>query len=84
MLNLVWVKTFITLVQSRGFQAAADQLGIAQPTVSQHIRKLEGQLGVLLIHRARAGCEPTREALALLPHARSLLRVVAAVFAPFR
>lgn len=75
MLNLVWLKSFITLVQHRSFQAAANHLGIAQPTISQHIQKLEEQLDVLLILRGKSGCEPTRAALALMPFAISMLRL---------
>jgi DNA-binding transcriptional LysR family regulator len=41
MLNLAWAKTFLALVETKSFQAAADQLQLAQPTVSQQIRKLE-------------------------------------------
>lgn len=75
MLNPVWLQTFLALVRQRSFQAAADDLGIAQPTVSQHLRKLEDQLGVILIARGRAGCELTGEAVAFLPHAESLMRL---------
>lgn len=75
MLNLVWLKSFVTIVDQRGFQAAASELGIAQPTLSQHLQKLEDQLGVRLINRGRTRCEPTRAALTLLPFARSLLRL---------
>lgn len=75
MLNLVLVRSFLTLVRTKSFQAAAEELRIAQPTVSQHIQKLEEQLGARLFHRARAGCEPTEQALAFLPHAESLLRL---------
>lgn len=75
MLNLVWLKSFVTLVQHRSFQAAASHLGIAQPTISQHIQKLEEQLDVLLILRGKSGCEPTRAALALMPFAISMLRL---------
>ncbi|WP_336274048.1 LysR family transcriptional regulator [Vreelandella indica] len=75
MLNLVWLKSFTTLVQHRRFQAAAQALGIAQPTLSQHIQKLEEQLGALLIRRSKAGCEPTKAALALMPLALSMLQL---------
>jgi len=75
MLNLVWLKSFTALVNHRSFQAAAQQLGIAQPTLSQHIQKLEEQLDALLIRRSKSGCEPTRAALALMPIAGSMLRL---------
>ena len=75
MLNLAWVRTFLALVEHKSFRAAADQLQLAQPTVSQQIRKLEEQLGVLLVRRARSGCEPTQAAIAFLPWAESLIRI---------
>lgn len=75
MLNLVWLRSFLSLVRHRSFQAAADSLGIAQPTLSQHIQKLEQQLDVMLILRGKARCEPTRAALALVPFADSMLRL---------
>ena len=73
MLNLVWLRSFVALVHHKSFQAAGDALDIAQPTVSLHIQKLEGFLGVLLIQRGRLGCQPTREARSLLPIAESML-----------
>lgn len=63
------------MVRSGSFQAAARELEIAQPTVSLHLHKLEQQLGAALIRRNRSGCEPTREALAFLPYAQSLIRL---------
>jgi Transcriptional regulator len=75
MLNLVWVRSFLALVDRKSFQGAAELLYIAQPTVSLHIQKLEEQLGVPLFHRSRSGCEPTREALNFLPYAQSIIRV---------
>jgi len=75
MLNLAWAKTFLTLIDTKSFQAAADQLQMAQPTVSQQIRKLEEELGVLLLHRSRTGCEPTEAALTFMPYAQSLVRI---------
>lgn len=75
MLNLAWVRTFLALVEHKSFHAAAAQLQLAQPTVSQQIRKLEQQLGVLLVQRARSGCEPTAAAIAFLPWAESLIRI---------
>ena len=66
MLNLVWLKSFVAVLDHNGFQAAARQLDIAQPTLSQHLQKLENQLGVLLVHRGRSGWSQPA-ALTLLP-----------------
>ena len=76
MLNLVWVQSFLALEQSKSFQGAAAELQIAQPTVSQQIQKLEARLGVLLVHRSRAGCGLTEAGITFLPYARSLLRLI--------
>lgn len=74
MLNLSFVKTFVTLVETGSYVETARQLGIAQPTVSQQIRKLELTLGAALIHRSHASCSPTPHGRTVLPYARSLLK----------
>jgi DNA-binding transcriptional LysR family regulator len=75
MLNLLWVQTFLALIEQKSFQGTAEKLGIAQPTATLHIQKLEEQLGKPLFLRSRTGCEPTRDALNFLPYAQSILRV---------
>ncbi|HAO25219.1 MAG TPA: LysR family transcriptional regulator [Methylophaga sp.] len=75
MLNLVWLKSLIAVIEQHSFQAAAIELGLAQPTVTQHIQKLEDMLSVSLIQRGRSGCQPTEHALRLLPYAESMLRL---------
>jgi len=83
MLNLTWINTLVTLFQHGSFKAAAESLGLAQPTVSQHIQKLEEQLGIALVQRGRGGCHPTAAAERLMPVAVSMLdlneRAMAAV-----
>ena len=73
MLNPVWLKSLVAIVQTGSFQSAARALGLAQPTVSQHLQKLEEQVGVTLVQRSRSGCQPTTRALAFMPHATALL-----------
>ena len=51
MLNAQWLETFTTLAETGHFTRTAVQLGMTQPGVSQHLRKLEGQLGQPLISR---------------------------------
>lgn len=75
MLNLIWLKSLITVIEQHSFQAAAIELGLAQPTITQHIQKLEEMLKVSLIQRGRSGCQPTEHALRLLPYAESMLRL---------
>ncbi len=74
MLNLALLRSFVSLAETGSFQDAAARLSIAQPTLSQHIKKLEQDLGVVLIERSHAGSRSTRHGERLLPYARSLLR----------
>lgn len=49
MLNATWLDTFTTLAEIGHFTRAAQRLNMTQPGVSQHLRKLEAQLGQPLI-----------------------------------
>lgn len=51
MVNPVWLKTFVTLVEQKHFTRTAEQLNMTQPGVSQHIRKLEAYYSIPLINR---------------------------------
>lgn len=53
MLNPVWLKTFVTLIDTGHFTQAAEKLFMTQPGVSQHINKLEQACGHLLIKREK-------------------------------
>lgn len=74
MLNLSQVQTFLAVIDEGGFQGAAQALGLAQPTVSQQLRKLEETLGAQLVVRTRNGSQPTPDGRAFLPYARGLVR----------
>ncbi|MCP1184073.1 LysR family transcriptional regulator [Paenibacillus sp. 1781tsa1] len=47
------IKTFQTIVKLGSFQQAAEALQYSQPAITQHIQKLEGDLGVKLIDRGK-------------------------------
>lgn len=49
MLNATWLETFTTLCDVGHFTRTAELLGMTQPGVSQHLRKLEAQVGKPLI-----------------------------------
>lgn len=74
MLNLTFVKSFVTVVETGSFQKAAKRLNLAQPTLSQHISKLEESLGVQLVERRRSGSLATAKGKSVLAIARTLLR----------
>lgn len=66
--------TFVSAARSGSFALAADQLGISQPAVSDHINTLERHLGHKLFERRR-GARPTltREGVDMLHRAEALL-----------
>ena len=54
-LNSHWLKSFTVLCEEGHFTRAAERLNMTQPGMSQHIAKLEEQLGTALIERGTPG-----------------------------
>lgn len=73
LLDLPQVRTFVAIADEGSFLAAAKRLSLSQPSVSQHIGKLETYLGVQLFRRNRGECSVTPAGARLLSHARALL-----------
>lgn len=46
------LRTYVAVVQGRGFVAAADRLGLVKSAVSRRVRELEERLGTRLLHRS--------------------------------
>jgi LysR family transcriptional regulator, nitrogen assimilation regulatory protein len=67
---------FIAVVEAKSFTAAAEVLCVAQPALSQHLRRLEEEFGHQLLVRHSRGVEPTQAGLRLVEHARSILKSV--------
>lgn len=67
-------EAFLSIVETGSFAAAADLLGIAQPSVSAHVAALEKQLGGAVFDR-RKGRKPVLTELGrtMVSHARELL-----------
>jgi DNA-binding transcriptional LysR family regulator len=74
-IDLDQVRTFVAVIEAGSFRDAAQRLGLAQPTVSQHVQKLEATLGHLLIERNRGRATTTPAGLRFLPFAKALLRL---------
>jgi DNA-binding transcriptional LysR family regulator len=58
------------------FSAAAQALHLAQPSLSEQVRRLEAELGVRLFERVGRGLVPTEAGRALRPHAEAALAAV--------
>lgn len=66
--SLDQLRKFEMVVAHRSFTAAAEQLGLTQPAVSQQVRQLEKQLGVRLLERVGRAVTPTAAGIDLLQH----------------
>jgi LysR family transcriptional regulator, nitrogen assimilation regulatory protein len=66
------LKYFIAIAETGSFSAASLKLGVAQPSLSQHVIKIEQELGVTLVHRSPRGIVVTQSGEILLRHAREI------------
>ncbi|MDN3494636.1 LysR substrate-binding domain-containing protein [Planococcus sp. APC 4015] len=72
-MNLEQLRGFVAVAQVGNFTRAAEQLHLAQPSLSRQISSLEQDLGAELLHRSRAGTTLTAAGESLLPLARRML-----------
>jgi len=67
------LEIFVKVAELGSFSKAAEALFLTQPTVSEHIRGLEEELGVRLLDRLGRGAAPTKAGQLLLGYARRIL-----------
>jgi DNA-binding transcriptional LysR family regulator len=73
MFDPVLLKTFVAVAETLSFTQAATRLSLSQPTVSQHIRKLEVAAGRNLVSRDTRAVALTDNGDAMLGFARTIL-----------
>ncbi len=66
------LRYFIAISEEPSISAASQRLGVAQPSLSQHVIHLEQELGVTLIERSPRGIALTEEGRMLARHAREI------------
>lgn len=67
---------FLRIIDLKSFSKAASFLHVAQPALGLQIRKLEEELGVILLNRHSRGVTPTEAGLLLREHANIILRQI--------
>ncbi|CAN5466006.1 LysR substrate-binding domain-containing protein [soil metagenome] len=73
MLDLDLLRSFVSVVESGGFTRAGERVHRTQSTVSQQIKRLEDDLGQVLLNRDGKDVIPTEAGERLLSYARRLL-----------
>ncbi len=68
------MRYFATIAEELSFSKAAERLHIAQPALSQQIKQLEDELGVVLFHRDKRNVALSAAGEVYLYHVREILR----------
>jgi DNA-binding transcriptional LysR family regulator len=67
------LRTFVTVVEARNYSKAAGLLGLSQPTVSSHIRRLQQHWNAALFDKSNPGVQLTAQGAMVLNYARRIL-----------
>lgn len=76
-MNLRDLDYLLAIAESGHFGAAAERCHVTQPTLSMQLRKLEGELGVVLLERASRGAVPTAAGRRVIAQARLVVDAAA-------
>ena len=78
------LRALCAIADTGSLHRAARQLGVAQPSLSTQLRRIEQELGGELFLRARTGCRPTPLGRLVLSRARPLVSDMRALVAEAR
>src|SRR3954454_23151960 len=74
-MELRHIRYFVAVAEELHFRRAAERLHVAQTAVSEQVRKLEGELGVMLLERNHRSVALTEAGAGLLEDASYVLRL---------
>jgi DNA-binding transcriptional LysR family regulator len=77
-LTLQQLEYFVAACRHGSFSGAAQELHLAQPSLSEQVRRLESELGVALFTRVGRGLVPTEAGETLRPHAEATIEAAEA------
>ena len=75
-MNIRDLEYLVALAEYKHFRRAADSCHVSQPTLSGQIRKLEDELGIILLERTSRKVLFTQSGLLLVDQAKTILREV--------
>ena len=75
-MNIRDLEYLVALSEHKHFRRAADSCNVSQPTLSGQIRKLEDELGIILLERTSRKVLFTQSGMLLVEQARTVLREV--------
>ncbi|MCK5725119.1 MAG: LysR family transcriptional regulator, partial [Gammaproteobacteria bacterium] len=78
-MNIRELEYLIAIDEERHFHRAAERCFVSQPTLSGQLKKLEQELGVLLVERNNRQVSMTEAGQAVVRHARTVLAEVSAI-----
>lgn len=70
------LRTFLKTIELGSISRAADALGVAQPSLSQQLLRLEDEVGAQLLRRTARGVATTEAGRIFEEHARHILRSI--------
>ncbi|MCX4186875.1 LysR family transcriptional regulator [Methylophaga sp. OBS4] len=73
-MDISLARTFLEIVRTGSFIAAAEKLHVTQTTVTARIHNLEGQIGCKLFVRNRSGASLTADGQRFIEHATKMLQ----------
>ena len=74
-MNMKQLKYVLLLADLGSFSAAADELGISQPSLSQYIKKIESQVGMTLFERINGDVRLTDAGQIYVEYGRKILNL---------
>jgi LysR family nitrogen assimilation transcriptional regulator len=84
MVDIRQLRYFVAIADQQSMSLASEKLGVAQPSLSHHVMRVEEELGVRLLLRSTRGVTLTESGRRLYGHAREILRAVEAAVADVR